>query len=207
MDPTKWLLASTTDNPDPERFSPVCLVGAQALSDRLAQQQKKATLLKGYTTQLKGALEASNEGRRKSYQTQDNFRATIAGWEKRMLSIVRKVEIIRGLNVPLQRDELILNKQIDELNNNIQKFRAVLRKLELDATAYGSSLNLRSRTNADPNNLLLSEEEKSGLFRVLQQQNQGMEALANVVKRDLRDLAIAKKEVKELEQKIAPIYY
>jgi len=124
-----------------------------------------------------------------------------------MLSIVRKVEIIRGLNVPLQRDELILNKQIDELNNNIQKFRAVLRKLELDATAYGSSLNLRSRTNADPNNLLLSEEEKSGLFRVLQQQNQGMEALANVVKRDLRDLAIAKKEVKELEQKIAPIYY
>ena len=205
-------------NPDPNELCPVPLIGATSLHSRLISQQEKANALSSHATQLRSTLDFLSKTASQSYnaiqfhiQKQDEL-------NHRLLELMRKIEIIRCMNQPIQDAESTSNYQLRVLYDEVNRMICVLCDLEergreqarlwrkRGATGGGGDGITSGVTNGgggidNTSSSSLEEEDKLALFHVLNDQRLGMERLGSIVTRDVRDVDILKEEMgKALDQ-------
>jgi len=205
----KWSEALAL-NPDPNLLLPISLVGADALSTRVILQQEKAKTYKQHLSQLRNALQTLQESQvachqRIQYYQQENEHTM----HPKMLSCMKKVELLRCRNLPLQPAERELamtlgqiSKQVWSLMDHLRlvqdmamRYRQQREAIENDmAYSSGTATASSRKPNANNGNQHLSEEDKQKLELVLEEQGIGLERIVGVVKKDLRDLEIMKKD-------------
>lgn len=184
---------------------PTPLVGATSLHSRIISQQEKANGLHTHATRLRETLSFLEQTARSSREHIQHLQTTQMELNRRLLEIMRKVEIIRCMNQPTQRAEeeaqYTLRKLLEQVNLVAMKLRDLEERGRQQARNWrmrGASTNLQLRQR-NGGEVALSEEDKLALFHVLNDQRLGMERLGSIVTRDVRDTEILKEEMNKAE--------
>lgn len=197
FDSVTWSKAQAM-NPNPAEFVPVLLSGAEAIHSRLVSQQTKVELYDKYLTQLTSTIEQLDQavnasGQKMEYTLQD----TSMILKKRVLDILRKVELCRARNIALTGEERKALERIKEVLKQVQKWENILTSSEMEDKVRGyiqmqAILERSSTTEGGDTSLttFTNEEYKNRVYKVLQDQKQAIHALKKIVKVDRRDLQI-----------------
>uniref|UniRef100_A0A7S2M2R6 Nucleoporin Nup54 alpha-helical domain-containing protein n=1 Tax=Skeletonema marinoi TaxID=267567 RepID=A0A7S2M2R6_9STRA len=194
-------------NPDPNELMPTPLVGSTSLHSRIISQQEKANALNAHATKLRDTLCFLQQTARSSQEHITHLANTQEELNRRLLEIMRKVEIIRCMNQPTQRAEEEANFKLRKLLEQVNLVAVRLRDLEERGRQQARNWRMRGATQLQQqrNNggvdgtTALSEEDKLALFHVLNDQRLGMERLGSIVTRDVRDTDILKEEMNKAE--------
>ena len=185
-------------NPDPRELMPVALVGAAALHCRIVSQQEKVNSLATHAEKLRDNLQFLERTARSSRDIIHNSNAEHEALRRRLLEIMRKVEIIRCMGQPIQRAEVEAQQRVGEIMKQVNVIGKSLANLEEVGRQQARAWRVRGATiesRSDFGSLPLREEDKVGLFHVLNDQMLGMERLGRIVNRDVRDVGILKDEL------------
>lgn len=103
------------NNPDPSKYTPVKVVGIDALQKRFQQQEKNAQAHREHIQTLRDVLEAVDES-----NTQLNLRFTALTMKQtqifeRLLVVLRKIEVLRLRGLPLQDAEVKYRARLYEM--------------------------------------------------------------------------------------------
>jgi nuclear pore complex protein Nup54 len=185
-------------NPDPRELMPVALVGAAALHCRIVSQQEKVNVLATHAEKLRENLQFLERIARLSKDGIQNSNAEHEALRRRLLEIMRKVEIIRCMGQPIQHAEVEAQQRLGEIIKKVNIIGESLSNLEELGKQQARAWRMRGETiesRSDFGSLPLREEDKVGLFHVLNDQMLGMERLGRIVNRDVRDVGILKNEM------------
>ena len=193
-------------NPDPLEYAPVVAVGAEALAARLSAQHQRSGTLAGYCTRLREDLSYMEVQSAKSADAARAARAEHEQLRSRLLGLMRRVEILRCTNLPLQPDEKVaaerarrvhlgvdvVGRALAEVEERGRHQIHALRTMGERGGGMGVGASGAGGANADVGRVELSDEARADLNRILTEQKAGLDALSSIVKRDLRDAKIVK---------------
>lgn len=173
-------------NPDYENYMPVALVGARALQARGQGQQEQANTC---IQQLNAIQEVVHVIRDRNLDANARLAETEreqARLRKRMLAVMRKVEIMRCFNLPLLQNEMEAKLKLDQLEKQInQNIHPALQQLAEKVRANAPTI---PPAVALPDNL----EELKGL---LTQHRETLSRMTAAVQQDKGDLELIQKRV------------
>ena len=185
VDPKVWAEADAY-NPDPEKYIPVSVVGAEQLQSRISSQQAQATVLKEHLSVLRKSLDQAKEHLVKSDAGLQTFTKSQNQLMERMLGVIRKVEVLRCLNVPTQSSERVFRERLNKLQKDADAVRTILEEVMQTAENVKNSRSIEESIED------LSREDMSTLARALRDQKDALEKLKSISIKDARDFEIIK---------------
>lgn len=187
IDPLLWQQAKK-DNPDPESFVPIPIVGFQELQQRLKQQEQQT---KCHQSRIDLIAQELNE-------LQNKHRNTIARVEEakrkhlnlghRLLKVIAKQEVYRKLGVAMQDTEEQFRAQLEALQSELNhptQFKGRLNELLSQIRMQNHMTASRADTNYQMEPLM--EEE---IRELLKQQQTGIHHIIQLMKEDSSDLCL-----------------
>lgn len=118
---TTWTEALAR-NPNPNELVPVALVGATALHSRIVHQQERATTLANHASKLSNTIEYLQESATtSSTEIMTNITTNQESLQRRLLHIMRKVEILRCMGQPTQRAEMDANQRLGDIMKQVRQ--------------------------------------------------------------------------------------
>jgi len=198
VDLAKWSQAVAL-NPDPTQLTPAPTIGADALLLRINQQQQKANGLKSIVSKLHDTIHKDVKPRLSDSQLSARHCQTERrALEHRLLYVMRKVELLRCMNLPIQEGETQAKSNLDILYKTLENMNHLVNEIH----QFSEQSKLPSYSQEHQQQHEWTDEEKSKVYMVLKEQQNGLESLSKIIKRDVRDMEIAKKQMKEFETKI-----
>lgn len=188
-------------NPDPNKYVPAPLIGSVAIQARVANQQQRANEYAKKTTEINKVLEFI--WKRESLARQDltERKCQYENLRRRLLDLMKKVEVARSLNQRFQPDEHRCFNEIAKLLNLLEQLRVAFATLQNQSKTQIISGRSESHTMSTAGNhsdtiirdsIGLNKEE---LLRVLHEQRHKLNVLTQTSKRDIRDLSLIAKEI------------
>jgi nuclear pore complex protein Nup54 len=186
IDEKQWWVA-VVNNPDPSRYIPVALVGAEALQARLGWQQQQATQ---YSQNLGLLREAHDQLQQRTNlvsqavsQLDHLLRVKL---RIRLLRLMNQVELIRCMNLPLQADEFQLSQRFHQVLKQIETLNKSLAELQATVASSMPTPISNSTNMPDPKAMqdLLHEHKRSLLY------------LDDIVKKEKRDIQLLQERIK-----------
>uniref|UniRef100_A0A7S1D274 Nucleoporin Nup54 alpha-helical domain-containing protein n=1 Tax=Cyclophora tenuis TaxID=216820 RepID=A0A7S1D274_CYCTE len=167
-----WLDA-IVKNPNPQAYIPSALVGAEALQARLGWQQERANDLEKAANSLKSVREDLQKRVEQYQQALQDLHRRHDDIRKRMLAIMMKVEIARCMNMPLQKDEILLAQRLVKIMKDLEKANKTLESIPTSASISSENVTI-------PNSDQLAE--------VLNLHRQEILQLTSTMQGDMRDV-------------------
>ena len=185
-------------NPNTGELTPVALIGASSLHSRLVTQQEKATALANHTSKLKDSLDYLNKA---STNSREGIRRASLEQEflqRRLLEVMRKVEIVRCMGQPIQRAE---REGMERMERLLREVNGLTRgAAEVEERGREQSRLWKRKAASGVNTKVvwtMEKEDKKILMEVLNEQRCGLEGLGHILKRDERDVGILKDELEK----------
>jgi hypothetical protein len=179
----QWMRA-VVENPDPENYVPHPLVGANELQTRIGWQQTRALDLANHATSLHQAHETLQERLRLALQdTHAKARRHVA-LRKRLMDVMRRVELTRCLHQPTQPDELKASQRLSDLHKQVDQAQRVLLQLQDQA-----------RSTATARAVVPEVPDAEELLPVLTDHRQKLQTLVTTAQKDQRDVGLIAKRV------------
>lgn len=186
-------------NSDPKELMPMPLVGAPALHSRIVSQQEKANALATHAKKLRETLQFLEKAARSSKDAVKHSNSEQEALRRRLLEIMRKVEIVRCMGQQTQGAEVQAQQRLAGIMQQCNIVGTSLADLEERGRQQARAWRMRGATmesqQSEVGTVSLQEEDKMALFHVLNDQRLGMERLGHIVKRDVRDVDILKGEL------------
>jgi nuclear pore complex protein Nup54 len=191
-------------NPDPNELLPAALVGASSLHSRIVSQQERANALASHATKLRETCAFLEKTARSSREGIRHLDLEQEALRRRLLEVMRKVEIVRCMGQPTQRAEVEASQRLENILKSVNTVGKGLMELEERGRLQARAWRTRAQSNNMNGGMLgstseeattLGEQDKAALFSVLNDQRMGMERLGDIVKRDVRDAGILKEEL------------
>jgi hypothetical protein len=175
-------------NPDPANYMPVALVGAVALQARVSWQQDRANDLAKTSQTLEKSHTTIYDRAAKTRADIDQRLQKHAALRKKLLDIMRRVEVTRCLNQPVQPDEIKALQRLQALIKHVDSVRDTLNVLQDQArTQTSNSKSLGPNITGMP--------DQAQLLPVLYEQRQKLEKLTSMAKQDMRDVDLIQQRV------------
>lgn len=160
-------------------------------------------LLNSYLDKLQDVIHQRQEGNKKTEMKLNVFIKQNLGLKRKLMSIMQKVDLCRGKNVPLQPAESELKRKLQGLVLNICKLGQLLENVKSEGEAYQTQLILleqerrplgfkRNQNGGGNDGIILDDGSKREFHNFLNQHSDAIEELRKVVKKDERDLGIIK---------------
>jgi hypothetical protein len=176
------------DNPDPETCVPAPVVGFQSLQERVQHQQKHTTGLVEIVKSLQDTVESLQQAAHRTHATMESCRRKQVEQSNRFLQIVRKIELLRCMNLPLSGEEKKLATRLEQ----------VQRSMYTPSVRLGDIVSIQmlveQRMDSVEN---ITEEDQAALFTALHMQKDGLNHLTQILKKDLRDMGILQRELRK----------
>lgn len=179
----QWMQA-VVENPDPDNYVPEPLVGAGQLQTWIAWQQTRANDLAGHANSLHQAHETLQERMRLALHETEAKARRHAALRKRLLDVMRRVELTRCLHQPTQPDELKVLQRLSDLHKQVDQAQRVLLDMQDQARSVAGTRVLVPEVPA-------AEE----LLPVLTDHRQKLQKLIGTGQRDQRDVGLIAKRV------------
>ena len=167
-----WLEA-VVRNPDASLYIPIALVGAEALQARLGWQQERANSFAKGGELLEGArdsLIARVQRAKGDVAAQERIHM---GLRKRLLEVMRKVELVRCVNIPFQHEEINLMKRLVAMRTQVEQVGAMLESVQTQSPTTVQDVDLPDKTT---------------LMSIFTGHHSNLVQLSEVVLKDKRDL-------------------
>mmetsp|Transcript_13611 Transcript_13611/g.21253 ORF Transcript_13611/g.21253 Transcript_13611/m.21253 type:complete len:400 (+) Transcript_13611:1026-2225(+) len=175
----EWIDA-VANNPDPNLYMPIAVAGADSLRARLGWQQERANGLAKGVSKLRAAHETIAKNSQRYRSDVKALTRTHAALRKQLVDIMRKVEVVRCMNIPLQQDEVIARQRLTALLKQVEQVASTLSIIQ-DKTHSQPRLAAASQTDLP---------DKQQLLEVLTDQKEGIISLHETLQRDMKDLRL-----------------
>mmetsp|Transcript_26729 Transcript_26729/g.37678 ORF Transcript_26729/g.37678 Transcript_26729/m.37678 type:complete len:431 (-) Transcript_26729:175-1467(-) len=182
----EWIDA-VANNPDPNLYMPIAVAGADNLRARVGWQQERANGLAKGVAQLRAAHETIAKNSQRYRSDIEVLTRTHAALRKRLLDMMRKVEVVRCMNLPLQQDEVVARQRLTALLRQVEQVASVLSGIQ-DKARSQPRLTAAGQTDLP---------DQKQLLQVLTEQRDGIASLVGTLQRDMRDVRL-------LQQNIVP---
>jgi hypothetical protein len=182
----EWKKA-VVNNPDPQNYMPVALVGAVALQGRVSWQQDRAKELASNTATLHKSHDTVTERSARAKQEVEEKARRHVALRKRLLDVMRRVELARCMNQQIQPDEFKAVQRLTALLKEVDSVRGVLISLQDKARTQTAAVAKSAQASGIP--------ERTQLLPVLKEQRQKLEKLTLTAKRDVRDVGLIQQRV------------
>lgn len=182
----QWKKA-VVENPDPKEYTPQALIGATALQRRIAWQQERAKDLANHAVTMRKSQQTIKERASSTQQEVEEMLRRHAAQRKRLLDVMRRVEVARCMNQQQQPDEVKAYQRLVKLNNEVETVRGVLVALQdtVRTQATGPMQNAPTTT--------IPSAEKC--YVVLKDQREKLGKLVGTVQRDQRDMVLLRQRL------------
>jgi len=205
----EWRKAVVT-NPDPLNYTPIVLVGADSLNARVSWQQERAKQLAKAATSIEAGNNTSEQLFSEARRRLDDVKRAHANHRKRLLNVMRKVEVVRCMNLPLQPDEARAMQQLQTLESKVHEARHLLGELERRAllarpdrhhhlvngnATPPSTSNYRHHNKNSTNSNEIDLPNRDVLAKVLQEHHKDLTMLSLTISQDARDADLLKQRV------------
>jgi hypothetical protein len=179
----QWKKA-VAENPDPQNLMPVACVGAVALQSRVSWQQTRANELAKNAKTLQNTHQLLTDRCAQTQQRVEQLNQSHANLRKRLLEVMKRVEIARCMNQPIQPAEIESLQKLKYLYQQVEAARTSLLKLQDKA---------RSQPVTRPQITAVPDKEK--LLPVLKEHRSAIETVTMAAKKDIRDVQLIQKRV------------
>lgn len=176
-------------NPDHTHCMPAALVGAEALQGRLGSQQERANSIVDQLKDLEECREVIAERYERVQMQMEAVQQRHMRQRHKLLDVMKRVEIFRCYNIPLQGDEIKamhkvanIHEEVSRLTSNMQALR-VSAKEKIKSSSTTSAWETREIPNEGELKVKLSEHREELATLVLQ------------VKQDLRNLHLIQQRI------------
>jgi hypothetical protein len=180
--------AAVVKNPDPQNYMPVALLGAVALQGRVSWQQSRATELASTASKLAENHELLQVRCARVRQDLESMTRRHATLRKKLLDVMRSVELARCMNQQIQPDEL----------HAMERLRMLLREVDTTRDVF---LSLHDKARSRPGGAASSSQgmttipDKAQLLAVFNHHREAITQLTSTAQRDLRDLNLIQNRV------------
>lgn len=184
-------------NPNHGELTPVALVGASSLHSRLVTQQERATYLAQEASSLKNALSLLSKAATSSKSGIRRAKLEQEGLQRRLLEVMRKVEIVRCMGQPVQPAEREGMERMERLSRDVNVLTRSVMDIEERGREQSRLWKRKAASGVSGVDWSLEREDKVALMEVLEEQKCGLEGLGHIVTRDERDVGILKEELEK----------
>jgi hypothetical protein len=178
---------AVVNNPDPQNYMPVALIGAVALQGRVSWQQDRAKELASNAATLHKSHDTIKDRSAHTKQDVEEKARRYAALRKRLLDVMRRVELARCMNQQIQPDEFKAVQRLNDLLKEVDSVRGVLISLQDKARTQTAAVAKSAQASGIP--------DRAQLFPVLKEQRQKLETLTNTTRRDVRDVSLVQQRV------------
>lgn len=182
----QWKKA-VVENPDPQSYVPQAMVGAVALQARISWQQERANQMSSQFAVLQKSQDMIQERSTLALQEVEAKVRKHAALRKRLLDVMRKVELARCMNQPMQPDEVKALQRLAALNKEVESVRGVLISLQDKARTQATAVAKNISVSGAP--------DTKQLLPVLQDHRQKLQKMTAVAEKDQRDVSLIHKRV------------
>lgn len=171
-------------NPDPQTYMPSALVGAEALQARISWQQDRVNQLAKNASTIQSTHNMVRERCNQGKCLLEQINRAHATQRKKLLDVMRKVEIVRSMNLNLQADEGRAMQRLMALESRVAELKPILCDLQDRA---GTQSIRPMQTSELP--------DKTKLFQILKGHREELTDLTSKVQKDFRDVGLIRKRV------------
>lgn len=179
---------AVVNNPDPLNYMPVALVGGVALQARVSWQQDRAKELSNNASILHRSHETVQQRVSQTLQQLDQKLASNKELQHQLLQLMKKVEVVRCMNQPLQPDEFQVMQRLQQAMQKLEQVQRIMVGLQDKARTHQEtqwSTNRASNSSAKQGMPTTDQ-----LVPVLQKQRQQLETLTTLAGNDKRDVEL-----------------
>eukprot|EP00980_Cylindrotheca_fusiformis_P003127 scaffold721_cov131-Cylindrotheca_fusiformis.AAC.17 len=180
---------AVVNNPDPQNYMPVALVGGVALQARVSWQQDRAKALANYAASVRKSHETIQERTTKALEEINQKLSNHKALQKKMLQVMKRVELARCMNQPLQPDEFKALQRLQQLLKQVEAVKQSLISLQDTARTQTATRRIATGTSQA---IRITEQE---LVPVLTGQRQKLETLMKTAMKDSKDAQLIGKRV------------
>ncbi|XP_059154132.1 nucleoporin p54-like [Physella acuta] len=187
VDPLLWQQAKL-DNPDPERYIPVPMIGFKELQRRLKHQAEQTKLYQQRLDVIASDLADLQTQHSTMLSKMEDYKRKDLELGHRLLKVIVKQEIYRKMGYAIQVEEETLKVQLEQLQvelNHPTQFKGRLNEL---MSQMRMQLQMASG-RADPT-YQMDGETQSEIRIILKQQQEGLQHLIDIIKEDAADLQL-----------------
>ncbi|KAJ8680828.1 hypothetical protein QAD02_016615 [Eretmocerus hayati] len=200
IDPRLWKQAQL-DNPNPEHYIPVPMIGFQQVKHRLKCQEEETARHRAF---LDLAAENIQNLQRQHTATQARLkehRRTLLEFQHRVLQVLVRQEITRKIGFSLQPEEEILTNRFEAMHSQISaptQFKGRISEML-------SQLRMRRHTDTqNQERYTMDPIAQDDIKQYLNMEQQGMGQLISTVNADLESLKVIKDGMSELVSSVGP---
>uniref|UniRef100_A0A1B6DMA8 Nucleoporin Nup54 alpha-helical domain-containing protein n=1 Tax=Clastoptera arizonana TaxID=38151 RepID=A0A1B6DMA8_9HEMI len=187
IDPNLWKQGQL-DNPDPEKFLPVPMVGFDAVRWKSKCQEQETKVHQAVLDQIAENIAELKRRNCSTIAKIAEYRHKVMQLEHRMLKVLVKQEVTRNIGTALRPEEEVLNSQLESLQSKINTpshFKGRLNELLslVRMQRLENSNIVKEKYYMDPT----TQEE---VYKYLSEQHKAMVHVMDTVNSDLKDLKI-----------------
>ena len=188
IDPRLWKQAQL-DNPDPKKLIPVPMIGFKDLQTRIGRQSEQGDI---HSSRLHAISACIADVQKRHQDAVSNLRGAKrkqAELAHRILHVIAKQEETRKVGFTIQPEEEKLRVKLETLNSEISaptQFKGRLNEILSNVRLQAQSSTLSGSFATNP----VDVETQENIKNVLRQQQNGLQALINMVQEDLTHLEI-----------------
>ena len=183
-----------TQNPDPEEYIPVLVTSAEGLHSRLVSQQSKMKLHEGYLTKLDETLVDREKFNQSITMQMEHYKRQNIQTRQRLQQIMRKFEMCRGKNVPLQEAEREAVHKLLELSQHVNQVAKMLEVVQREGEEYSRQWTFLQQERRRVGGSVLDEGVKEEAMGILVKHKMGVDEMVKCVKKSERDIEIMKND-------------
>ncbi|KAK3798088.1 hypothetical protein RRG08_034644 [Elysia crispata] len=187
VDPLLWQQAKL-DNPDPEKYIPVPMIGFKELQKRLRLQAEQTRLYQQRLDVIAGDLSNLQTQHSTMLSKLEDYKRKDLELGHRLLKVISKQEIYRKMGYAIQEEEETLKVQLEQLQvelNHPTQFKGRLNELM-------SQMRMQLQTSSartDPA-YAMDGDTQADIKIILKQQQEGLQHLIDIIKEDAADLQL-----------------
>jgi predicted nucleic acid-binding Zn-ribbon protein len=170
------------DNADPDNYFVVEELGIESLKRRFDQQNTELEKAKGQVGQIRDVIQEVNSSNQLLSSRVVLLKNRQLDLNRRMLAIMKKIEVIRCHGTPLQDTERRYYRKLVEMAQRLEGPLQVVQNMSISVALHEQP---EEGTIGS-----ISEEDLASFIMALKKQSDGLEMLTETLRKDLRDVDI-----------------
>jgi hypothetical protein len=187
-----WKLA-VVNNPDPDNYVPLPLIGASSLQARVSWQQERAKEAASNAQSIQHILDFIRQREAATRQDLLEKERKYIALRHRLLDLMSKVELVRCLNKPLQPDEYRAVQRLQSLLVHVDHMRKELEIAQDQAKTQQQHIQKHLGKSGTVVNGMIPD--KDALLKVLNEQRRKLSIMTDTAKKDLKDVSLVGQRV------------
>lgn len=194
IDPRLWKQAQL-DNPNPELYIPVPMIGFQQVKHRLKCQEEETARHRAFLDMAAGKIQGLHRQHTATQARLKEHRRTLLELQHRVLQVLVRQEITRKVGLSLQPEEEVLTRRLEAMHSQISaptQFKGRISEM---------LSQLRMRRHIDTQNqerYTMDPIAQDDIKAYLSMEQQGMAQLIGTINADLESLKIIKDGMSDL---------